>query len=188
MSHMQMFSNSKISLISIFLLLLINFSNSTVLIKAGNEVSYFCERNVYYILIDVIFSEKPPKEQYPFTLKLSSPEKLEFKCMLDYSKSKIYCFRAFSDANDFIEENGLLQFPYPFPDLEDIEWDYETFLQKIYRKVWNVETECGKEDIFNTTDKNYKSFQTEGKITQLELANAKLLQFLKKISINIYLI
>ena len=180
MSHMQMFSNSKISLISIFLLLLINFSNSTVLIKAGNEVSYFCERNVYYILIDVIFSEKPPKEQYPFTLKLSSPEKLEFKCMLDYSKSKIYCFRAFSDANDFIEENGLLQFPYPFPDLEDIEWDYETFLQKIYRKVWNVETECGKEDIFNTTDKNYKSFQTEGKITQLGVGQCKTAAVLKE--------
>jgi hypothetical protein len=175
-----MFSNSKISLISIFLFLLINFSNSTVLIKAGNEVSYFCERNVYHILIDVIFSEKPPKEQYPFTLKLSSPENLEFKCMLDYSKSKIYCFRAFSDENDFIEENDLLQFPYPFPELEDIEWDYETFLQKIYRKVWNIEAECGNEDIFNTTDKNYKSFQTEGKISQLGSGQCKTAAALKE--------
>ena len=180
MSHKQMFSNSKISLISFFLLLLINFSNSTVLIKAGNEVSYFCERNVYHILIDVIFSEKPPKEQYPFTLKLSSPENLEFKCMLDYSKSKIYCFRAFSDDNDFIAENDLLQFPYPFPELEDVEWDYETFLQKIYRKVWNIEADCGNEDIFNTTDKNYKSFQTEGKISQLGIGQCKTAAVLKE--------
>ena len=139
MSHMQMFSNSKFSLISIFLLLLINFSNSTVLIKAGNEVSYFCERNVYHILIDVIFSEKPPKEQYPFTLKLTAPEKLEFKCMLDYSKSKIYCFRAFSDANDFIEENALLQFPYPFPDLEDIEWDYEMSKLNVEMTTYSIQ-------------------------------------------------
>ena len=53
-------------------------------------------------------------------------------------------------------------------------------MQKIYRKVWNVETECGKEDIFNTTDKNYKSFQTEGKITQLGVGQCKTAAVLKE--------
>ena len=175
-----MFSNSKILLISIFLLLLINFSNATVLIKAVNKVKYYCEKNVYYIIIDVIFSEKPPKEQYPFTLKLSSPEKLEFKCMLYYNKSSIICFRSFSDVNDFIEETSLLHFPYPFPEIDDIEWDYETFLENIYRNVWKAERDCGNDDIFNITDINYKKFEVEGKITHLGNGQCKTAAILKE--------
>jgi len=147
MSQIQICSKTNILLISFLLILLINSSNSTILIKAGNEISFNCERNIYYIMIDVIFSDKPQEEQYPFTLKLSTPDNLYFKCMLDYSKSNINCFHSFSNEEDYIEENELLQFPYPFPELEDIEWDYETFLQKIYRKVWNAKTECGNEDL-----------------------------------------
>ena len=39
----------------------------------------------------------------------------------------------FEDEEDYITRITYLQFPYPFPELDDIEWDYETFLQKIYR-------------------------------------------------------
>ena len=136
-------------------------------------MTFNCEKNVYYILIDVIFSGKPKIEQYPFTLNLALPEKLNFKCMLDYSKSQLYCFRAFSDPDDFIEEDTQLQFPYPFPELEDIEWDYETFLQKIYRKVWTVNSNCGKEDIFNKTSPYYENWKIEGKISSLENGQCK---------------
>ena len=66
-----------------------------------------------------------------------------------------------------------LQFPYPFPELEDIEWDYETFLQKIYRKVWQVGNDCGNMNIFNKTDSNYKKFDLEGIATTLENGNCK---------------
>ena len=105
--------------INIYLLLILfNSINTTVIVKAGNEISFSCDRNIYYILIDVIFSEKPPKEFYSFTLNLASPEDLNFKCMLDYSKNKIYCFRALSDEVDYIEKSTLLQFPYPFSCLE----------------------------------------------------------------------
>ena len=168
MSKKEICSKTNIILISFFLIFLINTANGTILVKAGNEISFNCERNIYYITINVIFSDKPPKEQYPFTLKLLTPENLNFKCMLDYSKSNINCFHSFSSVDDFIQENELLQFPYPFPEFEDIEWDYETFLQKIYRKVWNAKTECGKEDILNTTSPNYKEFEIEGKISHLE--------------------
>ena len=51
-------------------------------------MSFSCDRNIYYILIDVVFSEKPPKEYYSFTLDLATPEDLDFKCMLDYPKKK----------------------------------------------------------------------------------------------------
>ena len=136
-------------------------------------MAFSCDKNVYLITIDVLFSGKPPKDQYPFTLKLSIPDKLQFKCMLDYPKSQIYCFHAFSDEEDFIEENANLQFPYPFPELEDIEWDYETFLQKIYRKVWTSNTFCGKQDIFNKTSPYYENWKIEGKIAHLENGKCK---------------
>ena len=124
-------NNLNLFLISFIFFSLINISFSTVLIKAGNEMTFACERNIYSISIDVIFSVKPQKEQYPFNLNLATPEKLNFKCMLDYPKNQLYCFRAFSDEEDFLESNINLQFPYPFPELDDIEWDYESFLQKI---------------------------------------------------------
>ena len=131
-------------------------------------MTFTCERNIYSISIDVIFSGKPQKEQYPFNLNLATPEKLNFKCMLDYPKNQLYCFRAFSDEEDFLESNINLQFPYPFPELDDIEWDYESFLQKIYRKVWTTTESCGKEDIFNKTNENYQEWKIEAKIAHLD--------------------
>ena len=136
-------------------------------------MNYSCEKNIYTISIDVIFSEKPKQEIFPFTLNLGAPDDLNFKCILDYSKSQINCLRAFSGKDDFITSDMYLQFPYPFPELEDIEWDYETFLQKIYRKVWQVGNDCGNMNIFNKTDSNYKKFDLEGIATTLENGNCK---------------
>ena len=158
--------------IFIFISLII-ISFSTVLIKVGNEITFECRKNTYYIAVDVIFSGKPQKEHYPFTLYLATPDKLNFKCMLDHPKNQLYCLRAFSDENDFIEQSSYLQFPYPFPELEDIEWDYESFLQKIYRKVLNTKATCGNEDIFNRTDPNYEEWNMEAKISHLENSDCK---------------
>ena len=144
----------------------IDLVNCTVLVKAGNNIKYNCENNIYYIKIDVIFSQKPPEEVYFFTLNLASPENLSFKCMLEYSKSQIYCSRAFSDEADSITKSTYLQFPYPFPELDDIEWDYETFLQKIYRKVWAAAQDCGNEDILFNSKRN--NWDIEGVVTSIE--------------------
>ena len=148
-------------------------TNSTVLIKAGNKVNYSCNKNIYSISIDVIFSEKPKQEFFTFTLNLAAPDNLNFKCILDYTKNKINCLRAFTGKDDFITSDTYLQFPYPFPELEDIEWDYETFLQKIYRKVFLAGNDCGNIDIFNKTDSNYKKFDLEGIATSLGNGNCK---------------
>ena len=164
--------NSLLHSINLFVLFfLINSINTSVIVKAGNEINITCDRNIYYILIDVVFSEKPPKELYPFTLYLASPENLSLKCMLDYNKSKIYCMRSFSDEVDLIEEGTYFQFPYPFQDIEDIIWDYETFLDKVYRRVWNTKSICGNENVFNTTDINFKEWQIEGKLSSLSNGN-----------------
>ena len=162
--------SSKISQIIYCIFIILCFipsSLSTVLIKVGNNINYSCENNIYYISIDVIFSEKPKKEIYPFTLNLASPENLNFKCTLDYSKSQIYCFRAFSDEADFIPKNTYLQYPYPFPEIEDIEWDYETFLQKIYRKVWLMASDCGNEKLELTESTNKVNWNMGGVIEEL---------------------
>lgn len=83
-------------------------------------MNFSCDINIYYILIDVVFSEKPPKEYYSFTLDLATPKELNFNVCLTIQK-KIYCFRGFSDEVDYIEEGTLIQFPYPFLSLDDIE-------------------------------------------------------------------
>ena len=152
-------------LISIFLfIILINSSLSTVLVKAGDKINNSCENNAYYLQIDVIFSEKPKKEQYFFTLNLLFPENLSFKCVLDYSKNQINCLRALSNINNI---NSNFQLPYPFPELEDIEWDYETFLKKVYRKNLRTEQDCGKEDIIGTSTPDNKKWDLEASILSI---------------------
>ena len=165
---MRRFVKPHLSLYLILLYFIIESVNCTVLVKAGNNIKYNCENNIYYINIDVLFSEKPKEEVYFFTLNLASPENLSFKCMLDYSKSQIYCSRAFSDEAESITKATYLQFPYPFPELDDIEWDYETFLQKIYRKVWTAGQDCGKEDILHTLNSDSKNWGIEGVVTSIE--------------------
>ena len=152
---------------------LINLINASVLVKAEQEISFSCDRNIYYILIDVSFSSKPEKEYYPFTLELASPEFLNFKCMLDFQKKKIYCFRAFPDEEDYIEAGTFFQFPYPFPEVENIEWDYNSFLQNVYRRVWNTKADCGNEKIYESTDINFKKWELEGSISLLDNGECK---------------
>ena len=153
--------------INIFLLLLlINSANSKskVTVKAGSEVSFSCDRNIFYILIDVKFVRRPPKQYYPFTLTLENPEDLKFKCMLDYPKSKIYCFHSFSNEEDFIEEDTLFRFPIPFPEIEGIKWDYDSFLNEVYRRVYNSKSDCGIQTLENLNDMksvDYKAWDIE---------------------------
>ena len=99
--------NFFISLLIFFFL--IEVTHCTVLVKAGNNIKYNCENNIYYIKIDVLFSEKPKEDIYLFTLNLASPENLNFKCILDYPKSQIYCSRAFSDETDSITRITYLE-------------------------------------------------------------------------------
>ena len=163
---MRRFEQPYLLISFILLYFIIESTNCTVLVKAGNNIKYNCENNIYYIKIDGIFSQKPQEEVYFFTLNLASPENLSFKCMLEYSKSQIYCSRAFSDEADSITKTTYLQFPYPFPELDDIEWDYETFLQKIYRKVWSAGQDCGNEDILFNSNRN--KWDIEGVVTSIE--------------------
>lgn len=142
---------SQKNLFNIFLIfLLINSISSSVLVKAGKKINFSCEKDILYISIDVIFSEKPEKEFYPFVLTLNSPENLQFKCMLQYEESKINCLHAFSYEDDYIEEKDLFKFPISFPAIEGITWDYKTFLNEVFRRIYHSK--------FDPVSKNQKTF------------------------------
>ena len=144
----MLIKNEKFSkhLFNTFLLfLLINSINSSVLVKAGDKINFSCEKEIFYITIDVIFTEKPKNKYYPFILTLSSPENLQFKCMLQYQESQIYCLHSFSNQDDYIEEGDLFKFPIYFPAIEGISWDYKTFLNEVFRRVYHSQFDCGKQ-------------------------------------------
>ena len=126
-------------------LILINTISTATLVKAGGNINFSCEKDVFHISMDVIFPKKPKPKQnyYPFILTLSSPEDLQFKCILQYKESQINCFHSFSNEDDFIEEGDLFKFPLTFPAIEDITWDYSTFLNEVFRRVYKSKFSCG---------------------------------------------
>ena len=159
---------SKINLFNIFLLLLlINSINTSTLVKAGKKINFSCEKDIFYITIDVIFSEKPEKDYYPFVLSLNSPENLEFKCMLQYEESKINCMHSFSNEDDYIQEGDLFKFPISFPSIEGIAWDYKTFLNEVFRRIYHSKFACGvqkSKDVYQTNN----NYDIEGSIIDIK--------------------
>ena len=159
--------NFSIHLFNIFLfLVLINSISSSTLVKAGGKINYSCEKDIFYIKIDVNFSEKPEKDYYPFILTLSSPEDLQFKCMLQYQESQIYCLHSFSNEDDYIEEGDFFQFPLSFPEIEGISWDYQSFLYEVFRRVYYSKYDCGNEKSIKGTNDNI--WDIEGSLVNIK--------------------
>lgn len=135
------------NLLSLLLLILsINLATSgtSTVVEAIADFKVFCEQDTYYIILGVSFKSTPSKNYYPFSITLSIPSTLSFKCMLEYETSRIYCFSVLSNKNVYIQTNDLLQLPYQFPKIDGIVWDYSSFIRKIYRKVWTSNCDCGK--------------------------------------------
>ena len=157
--------------INIFLLfILINLSYANVIITASGQNKCSCENDILYISLDVNFSEKPEKDYYPFILTLDSPEDLQVKCMLEYPNNKIYCLHSFSNEDDYIEEGELLKFPINFPEIEGIKWDYNTFLNEVFRRVHKAKFDCGKEDNNKKKGKDnntFRKYDIEGEIINI---------------------
>ena len=147
------------TILSLFLIITFIQSTISVTIYAQKKPSYSCQHNIFTVEIDVKFSEKPSKEIIPFKMFLSHPSKFEVKCLLTFAENEIYCSRTLSDENDEIP--SMLQLPYPFPILEDITWNYDSFLNKVYRQVYMPDKSCEEEN----TELNWDSV---GKINILE--------------------
>ena len=176
-----------IYMFNVFLfLILINSISSATLVKAAGNINFSCEQNVFYITMDVIFTKKPkPKRDfYPFILTLSSPEDLQFKCILHYKESKIKCLHSFSNENDFIEEGDLFKFPlnfpaiegitwdfkFPlnFPAIEGITWDFNTFLNEVFKRVYKSQFSCGAGSNNKVFTENVNKYDLEGSIIDIK--------------------
>ena len=160
--------------INIFLLFIsISLSQSNVIVTATGKNSFSCENSILYISLEVNFSEKPANEYTPFILTLDSPEDLQLKCMLEYTNKKINCLHSFSLEDDYIEQGELLKFPISFPEIEGIKWDYQTFLNEVFRRVHNAKFDCGKEEEEKNKKKEnanniFRRYDIEGKILNLD--------------------
>ena len=160
-----------IYIFNIFLFfILINSISSATLVKAAGNINFSCEKNVFYITMDVIFTKKPkPKRDfYPFILTLSSPEDLQFKCILHYKESKIKCLHSFSNENDFIEEGDLFKFPLNFPAIEGITWDFNTFLNEVFKRVYKSQFSCGAGSNNKVFTENVNKYDLEGSIIDIK--------------------
>ena len=171
-----MSKKSENSLFNLFIIILLfSLINSkpkskNVLVKADNKINFSCEQDIFYISIEVIFTSKPPKPYYTFTLTLDSPEDLQFKCILEYESSQIKCLHSFSSPEDYIEEGDLFKFPIVFPAIEGISWDYQTFLNEVFRRIYKSKFDCGGEKSEVMNEFTNKIYDLEGSIINIENA------------------
>ena len=160
--------SKKYIILNIFLIL-INSIQSSVIVKAEGKNDISCQDDMLHISIQVSFSEKPKKNYYPFILTLDSPEDLQLKCMLEYQEGKIDCVHAFFNELDYIEKGDQFRFPIYFPEIEDIKWDYQTFLNEVFRRVYNSSFECGNpEKDEKNEESDYRSWDIKGKLLNID--------------------
>lgn len=152
------------NILNIILSLIIINSINSIIIKPGNQINISCENNILYIIISVYFSEEPKEAFYPFVLTMESPKNFKLKCMLDYTKTKIFCLHSFSNSNDLIKKGTYFKFPNKFPIAEEIEWDYLSYINEIYRRIYKSKFECGKENLISV----YHEWDIQGSIKSFE--------------------
>ena len=136
----------KFSFLSLlFIISSFSIITSKINIKA-NSVESFCTNNNFYFQLNVQYSSKPTN-YIPFTLEVIYPETLLFRCLISPNTDKIFCYANFENNDLVIKEGNGIELPYPFPEIEDIEWDYDSFLNLVYRRVWKLEDTCGDAEL-----------------------------------------
>ena len=119
----------------------INNQEQSVIIKAKNFESA-CEKNLFRFVIDIEMSDKL-NEYKNFYLKTNDEHNLLFKCMLDPKQSQIICITNLEHHKKYLNIDDILTLPYPFPTVDGIIWDYDSFLGYIYRRVIFMTEACG---------------------------------------------
>lgn len=125
------------------------------------KINFYCKGNTYffeipitakkfdgrlsrsYFLEDSIESEEI-EGFLPFVLQMQPPLDLEFKCSIDFGKDKIICFSNLENNWIVLEENYELVFPEEFPKIDNIIWNYESFVHYVNRRVFLVTQKCGE--------------------------------------------
>ena len=139
-----MISLSKILTITIFLSLYITTNSTNARILAKNIDSY-CEKNLYKIIIDIEDSNKSLKDYISFYLNTYTEiNNLLFKCMIDPKKMQIICIANLQHHKITLQAEDTVTLPYPFPEVDGIIWDYNSFLLLVYRRTIRLTKECGE--------------------------------------------
>ena len=139
-----MISLSKILTITIFLSLYITINSKDAKILA-KYLESFCEKNLYKIIIDIEDLNKSLKDYKSFYLNTyTEANNLLFKCMIDPKKMQIICTANLQHHKIILQADDAITLPYPFPEVEGIIWDYNSFLLMIYRRTIRLTKECGE--------------------------------------------
>ena len=124
------------------LFFLVQTQNQVIVYPVDNNITQYCNKNVYFFEFKVRFSQKLDKI-IPFEMIIPLPNSLPFKCVIDGPNSKILCFHSFSNYVWYLSEESRIELPYSFPIIEGIRWDYDSFLTKVYRHLWRTNGDCG---------------------------------------------
>ena len=135
--------------ICIYFLLIKLSLNAEITVIATNELTVECKDGLYFIEIKVNFSSQF-NEYYSFPLRLISPPELLLKCFFNYDNKVILCYGNLY-ANKFDLEIGeFIILPNEFPKLDNIIWDYDSFVKNIYEREWIIKEDCLPVDTTNS--------------------------------------
>ena len=143
--------NSQIIKIILFFLLIINIYSYYTTIRA-NDLSSYCEKNIYKIIIDVDIGN-PLQEYINFYMTMKSKKNLLFKCIIDAHKNKIICVTNLASHKIELNKGDEITLPYPFPEIKDVVWEYHSFLYNIYRRTIYLKEGCGESVVKNNITK-----------------------------------
>ena len=140
------------------LIILIKFTlNEEITVTATNELSAECKDGLYFIEIKVNFSS-PFNEYYSFPLSLLSPPELLLKCFFNYNNNAILCYGNLYENKFDLEMGEFIILPNTFPKLDNIIWDYDSFVKNIYEREWIIKEDCLQANITNFLNNKWGLF------------------------------
>ena len=113
-------------------------------IVIAKKIKSKCDKNLFKIIIDVQFSNKSPEDIYSFYLDITSSKSLLFKCLINPKAKQIICITNLESQQTELNVEDYIVIPYPFPEVEGIIWEYNSFLSLIYRRIIKIQNYCGK--------------------------------------------
>ena len=124
-----------------FLSLIIDTQSQNTKITA-RKIKSVCDKNLYKIIINIGLSNELDKV-LSFNLNITSSKPLLFKCVVDPYIYKIICITNLEQQHLDLSVDDYILMPYPFPQVEGIIWEYNSFLRLIYRTIIKIKKYCG---------------------------------------------
>jgi hypothetical protein len=135
------------------------------LIKAKN-VESFCSKSVYNVIIDIEINN-PLQEYKSFYFYATSVKDLLFKCILDPQKLKIFCKTNLHQQRVNLKATDQITLPYPFPEVPGIAWEYNSFINMVFRRTIYLNEECSDSSIRFVSKLNLEAWDIIAKINKI---------------------